>query len=135
VFYAKNIVGGANTLTAGFSGINNHPWLAVFEYSGLNTAAPLDQTAHAQGGGSTVDTGATATTSSANALVFAATGLPASYSGIVTGASGYTLLQQNTSSSPAATESLTVNSIGAFHGLFNLNAATNWSAVAAVFKP
>jgi hypothetical protein len=135
LFYAKNIVGGRNTVTATFSGINNHPWLAVFEYSGLNTTAPLDQTAHGQGSGSIADSGATAITSSANALVFAATGLPASYTGVVTPASGYTLQQQSTSSSRAATESMTVNSTGTFHGVFNLNAAANWTAVTAVFKP
>jgi subtilisin family serine protease len=135
LFYAKNIVGGPNTVTATFSGINNHPWLAVFEYKGLNITAPLDQTAHAQGSGSTVDSGATSITSSANALVFSATGLPASYTGVVIPASGYTFQQQNTASSRAATESMTVNSTGAFHGVFNLNAAANWTAVTAVFKP
>ena len=135
LFYARNIVAGANTVTAAFSGTNNHPWLAVFEYTGLNTTAPLDQIAHAQGSGSTADSGATGTTSSANALVFAAAGLPATYSGIVTAASGYTLQQQNMSASRSATESMNVNSIGSFRGTFNLNAPTNWSAVTAIFKP
>src|SRR5205823_752558 len=43
VFYAKNIAGGANTVNAAFSSTNNHPWLAIFEFSGLSTTNPLDQ--------------------------------------------------------------------------------------------
>src|SRR5206468_2400249 len=49
IFYAANIRGGANTVRATFSGTNNHPWLAVYEYSGLVTTNPLDQVTHAQG--------------------------------------------------------------------------------------
>ncbi len=81
LFYAKNVAGGANTVTATFSASNSHPWLAVYEYRGLSTTSPLDRTAHAQGSGSTPTSGATATTVNANELVFAAVGLPASYKG------------------------------------------------------
>src|SRR2546421_4319686 len=76
VFYAKNVAGGANTVTATFSSTNNHPWLAIFEYSGLSSTNPLDQTAHAQGNSSSADSGPI-TTSTANELLFVATGLPA----------------------------------------------------------
>src|SRR4051812_39312570 len=41
IYYAKNIAGGSNTVTATFSAANNHPWLAIYEYSGLSTTAPL----------------------------------------------------------------------------------------------
>src|SRR5262249_253097 len=49
IFYAKNIRGGTNTVTANFSSTNNHPWIAIYEYSGLSASNPLDQVAHAQG--------------------------------------------------------------------------------------
>src|SRR5581483_1647463 len=67
IFYAANVAGGANTVTASFSGTNNHPWLAVYEYSGVSA---LDQTAAAQGASAFASTGATANTSSANELLF-----------------------------------------------------------------
>src|SRR5690348_14804408 len=46
IFYAANVTGGANTITASFSGTNNHPWLAIYEFSGVTG---LEQTAAAQG--------------------------------------------------------------------------------------
>src|SRR5205085_12135505 len=63
VFYAKNIAGGPNTVTATFSSTNNHPWLAIFEYAGLSKTNPLDQTAHAQGASASPDSGSIKTTS------------------------------------------------------------------------
>ena len=133
VFYAKNVAGGANTVTATFSGNNNRPWLAVYEYSGLSATSPLDRTAHAQGSGSAPTSGATPTTVSANELVFAAVGLPASYKGTVAAGSGYALLQQDTGSSRAANEAAVVTSTGSYAGTFGLSAGTNWTAVVATF--
>jgi len=132
-FYAKNVVGQANTVTATFSATNNHPWLAIYEYRGLSATSPLDQTAHAQGSSSTPSSGATATTASANELVFAATGLPASYTGTATAGSGYTLQRQDAGTSRAATEAAAVTSPGAYVGKFSLSSSANWSAVVATF--
>src|SRR5690242_14341873 len=44
IFYATNVLAGVNTVTATFSEINNHPWLAIFEYSGVAVDNPLDVT-------------------------------------------------------------------------------------------
>jgi hypothetical protein len=134
LFYARNIAAGANTITAAFSSTNNHPYLAIYEYSGLSTTNPLDQTAHAQGSSALADTGGTASTNSASELIFAATGLPASYSGVVTAGSGYALQQQDTSSERGATESAIATTTGSIHGIFNLNPGTSWSAVVATFR-
>jgi hypothetical protein len=133
IFYAKNVAGSANTVTAHFSAANNHPWIAVYEYSGLNTTAPLDTTAHAQGSGSTASTGATPSTTSSNELVFAATGLPASYTGSVSAGTGYALTQQDTGASRAANEAASTSSTGSVTGTFSLGSATNWTAVVATF--
>jgi len=135
LFYAKTVAGFANTVTASFSSTNNHPWLGIFEYNGLNTTNPLDQTAHAQGSGASADTGATAVTASSNELVFAAAGLPAAYAGVVTAGSGYMLQQQDAGSSRSATESMTTAATGSFDGVFSLSPSTNWSAVVATFRP
>jgi len=134
IFYAKNIKAGANTVTATFSATNNHPWLAIYEYSGLSTTNPLDQTAHAQGSSASANSGASAITSSANELVFAAAGFPNSYGGTATAGGGYTLQQQDTGASRAATETSIVTSTGTYSGTFTLSTNTNWSAVLATFQ-
>jgi hypothetical protein len=135
IFYAKNIVGGANTVKAAFSATNNHPWLAIYEYSGLSKTTPLDQTAHAQGSSAAANSGTTAMTVSANELLFAGTGLPASYTGTATAGSGYTMLQRSTSTSPADNEGEGVTSTGAYAAAFSVSPSTNWTAVLATFKP
>jgi hypothetical protein len=134
LFYAKNIAGASNTVSAQFSSTNNHPFLAIYEYSGLSTTNPLDQTAHAEGSGSVANSGMTATTSNANELVFAASGLPASYTGTATAGTGYAMLQQDTGTSRAANETAIVSSTASFAAIFGLNPGTNWTAIVATFN-
>src|SRR5579885_3130970 len=121
IFYAKNIAGGANTVTATFSGVNNHPWMAIYEYTGLSTTNPLDQTAHSQGSDSSPFTG-TITTTAANELEFSATGLPATaFSGTVAAGAGYALEQQDVATSRAANEDAVTAGAGQYGGRFNLS--------------
>jgi len=133
LFYAANVAPGPNTVTATFSSVNNRPWLAIYEYQGVRATDPLDQTARAQGSGATPSSGPTASTASANELVFAATGLPASYAGTVSAGPGWVLQRQETGGSRAATESGTTAAPGSYTATFALSAQTNWSAVAATF--
>jgi hypothetical protein len=135
IFYAKSIRGGANTVSATFSATNNHPWLAVYEYSGLSANNPLDRTASAQGTSASVSTGATATTTNANELVFVGTGAPATaYSGTFTAGNGFTMLQKDINTSKAANETKTVSSTGSYTGTFGLTSSTNWSAALATLR-
>src|SRR5262249_54721233 len=133
IFYAKNVAGGQNTVRATFSATNNHPWLAIYEYSGLSTTDPLDQTAHAQGSDNSPFTG-TVNTASASELELAGTGLPASYAGSVSAGPGYSLSQQDAGTSRAATETGVLSSTGQYAGRFNLSSAANWSAAVATFR-
>jgi hypothetical protein len=135
LFYATNIKGGANTVKATFSSANNHPFLAIYEYSGLSTNSPLDKTAAAQGSSSTPSSGSTAATASADELVFAGLGLPTSSSATVNPGAGYTLEQQDAvaNNSRAATEDLLAAASSNYAGNFTLNASANWSAVVATF--
>lgn len=72
IFYAKNIAGGSNTVTATFtSAIRSFGLLYVHEYSGLDRANPLDATRSAAGAGGSLDSGAI-TTSNASDLLFSA---------------------------------------------------------------
>jgi subtilisin family serine protease len=136
IFYAKNILGGANTVTANFSSTNNHPWLAIFEYSGLSTTSPLDRTSSAQGSGTAVSTGTTAQTRASGELLFSGLGVPSSSTVTITAGSGYVLEQSDPTSpgSRAATEQGFVSSIGAFSATYSLSGSANWSAVLATFS-
>ena len=71
IYYAKNIVGGSNTVTVTFSKAAAIVDLRALEYSGLDTGNPLDATAGASGTGTSGNSGA-ATTSSANELIVGA---------------------------------------------------------------
>ena len=135
LFYAKKILGAANTVKATFSSANVHPWLAIYEYQGLNTSNPLDQTASAQGNSAAPNSGATPTTTSANELVFGAMAVPATYPGTQTVGSGFTLLQQDISTSHASNESQLANSTGSYAATFVLSKGTYWAAIVATFKP
>jgi hypothetical protein len=74
IYYAKNILVGSNTVTVTFSQAAVFPDVRILEYKGLNTTAPLDVTAGASGtsgSNATVSSGS-ATTTSANELIFGA---------------------------------------------------------------
>ena len=134
VFYAKNIKGGLNRVTAKFSATNNHPWLAIYEYSGLSATTPLDYVAAAQGAGLAVRVG-NPPARLPNALIFSGAGFPASFSGTVTMEKGYSSTQQNIGAARAANEAAIVSSPGSYTGNFALNTGTDWTAVLAVFRP
>jgi hypothetical protein len=71
IYYAKNIAGGSNTVTVKFNQSAAYPDVRILEYSGLNTTSPLDVTAAAAGNGTSASSGS-ATTTSANELIFGA---------------------------------------------------------------
>jgi hypothetical protein len=71
IYYAKNISGGTNTVTVKFNATANSSELRVFEYAGLDTASPFDQSAAAAGSSVTADSGP-ATTTAPNELIFGA---------------------------------------------------------------
>src|SRR5258708_40149447 len=62
IYYAENIVGGANTVTVSESISNNTLRFAILEYSGLAASNSLDATIAAQGTGTTLSSGTAATT-------------------------------------------------------------------------
>ena len=72
MFYATNIAGGTNTLTATFQGaITSFGRLYIHEYSGLDRTAPLDVSRVATGTARAMDSGP-ATTTNANDVIFGA---------------------------------------------------------------
>jgi chitodextrinase len=72
IFYAKNIKGGADTLTGSFaSRIRSFGTVYVHEYSGLDPTAPLDMKAAATGASGSLNSGSAATANAVE-LLFAA---------------------------------------------------------------
>jgi hypothetical protein len=74
IYYARNIAAaaaGANTVTVRFSTAANYADVRILEYSGLDLTNPVDVTAGAAGTGTAADSG-TATTTTANDLIFGA---------------------------------------------------------------
>jgi hypothetical protein len=71
IYYAKNIAGGSNTITVKFNQTASYPNVNVLEYSGLDTANPLDVSSSAIGSGTTANSGSAMTTS-ANELIVGA---------------------------------------------------------------
>jgi len=130
IFYVSSSRAGANTVTAAFAGSNNHPWMAIFEYSGVHT---LDQVGQEQGGDASPSC-ATGTTTAARELVVAGLGMLNSSDVVVLPGEGYLLGLQDSGSSRAATETLVSSAAGSFSGAFTLGEAVNWSCVSATFK-
>ena len=71
IYYARNIRSGSNTITVGFNQAAVSPDVRVLEYSGVDTAAPLDAAIGASGNSSIANSG-TAALSNANDLIIGA---------------------------------------------------------------
>ena len=71
IYYAKNIASGSNTVTVKFNQAAAYPDVRIVEYSGLDPTSPLDVTAAGTGNGTSASSGS-ATTTSANELIFGA---------------------------------------------------------------
>jgi hypothetical protein len=129
IYYAKNIAAGSNTVTVKFNQAAAYPDVRIAEYSGLDPTSPLDVTAAGTGNGTSASSGS-ATTTSANELIFG--------SGTTTGTtftaagSGFTTRVVNIYGNMA--EDKTVSSTGS-----NAATATNsggyWVLQMATFKP
>ena len=70
IFYARNIAGGANTVTATFAtAISTRAVVSLFEYSGLDPVAPLAAAVATSGSSLVMDSGLL-TTTNGNTLLF-----------------------------------------------------------------
>lgn len=83
LYYAENIAGGANTVTASVTGSPaGYAGFVIAEYSGIVTSGALDKTKTAIGSGISLSTGSTATTSFSDELLVG-------YFGMSEGGSGF----------------------------------------------
>jgi hypothetical protein len=127
IYYAKNIIGGSNTVTVTFNQAAAYPDLRILEYSGLDPTSPLDVTAAATGTGTTASSGS-ATTTSANELIFGAGDSPQHFTAA---GSGFTKIGINIYGNIA--ESKVVSSNGS-NAATATNTAGPWVMQMATFK-
>lgn len=129
IYYAKNINAGSNTVTVTFSKAAAAVDLRVLEYSGLDTANPLDVTAGAAGTGATGNSGS-ATTNSANELIIGA-GMTA---GAFTKAgTGFTLRMITSPDADIAEDQITT-ATGSYSATAPTSTSTPWVMQMAAFQ-
>ena len=129
IYYAKSIAGGSNTVTVAFTQAAVYPDVRILEYSGLDTANPLDVNAGTSGNSATASSG-TATTTFANDLIFGANTVA---TGNKSAASGFTARIITTPDSDLAEDEV-VATAGSYSATAPLTAAGPWVMQMAAFK-
>ena len=128
VYYANNIAAGPTTVTVTLSTTATLR-VAIHEYSGLNTVAPLDQTTSAQGNG-TAPTSGSVTTTAASELLF---GMGSSANAQSwTAGTGYALRQAPAGKLETADQ--IVAATGSVSASASLGASDDWTAIIVTFK-
>jgi glucose/arabinose dehydrogenase len=115
VFYAKNVLGGSNTVTATFgTAITSFGTMYIHEYSRLDKVNPVDVTASAIGSTAAMSSG-NVTTTNANDLLFAP---GASINNVNQGGTGYTT---RSTAFGNRTQDRTVTTTGSYAGTARQN--------------
>ena len=127
VYYARNIVGGSNRVTVSFNQAASYPDVRILEYSGVDTASPLDVTATGTGTGTTANSGF-ATTTSPTELIFATATTGSTFTGPGT---GFTKREIDAYGNIA--EDKSVSSTGTYNATATTNYG-NWIMQMATFK-
>jgi hypothetical protein len=131
IFYARNITGGATTITARFATTTGSRFIAVSEYSGIDRVTPLVSTAGGRAGSGTTGT-VTVAPSAAGQLIFAAnvngaagvTGLTGNAPLLLDSGSGGNLVDAHDTATGTASQALT----------FRFTQSGAWAVAAAVFR-
>jgi hypothetical protein len=126
IYYAKNILGGNNTVTVTFTQPATYPDIRILEYKGVST---LDVTAGASGTGSTSSSGS-ATTTAANELIFGANTVSTDTRGP---GSGFTSRIITPIDSDIAEDKI-VTTTGTYSATAPLGKTGNWVMQMATFK-
>ncbi len=127
LFYAKNILAGANTVTVKYAtAVNQWGLLYIHEYSGLDLLNPLDVTAAGAGTGTAMSTTA-ATTTGPNDLIFAGGASTATVTAPGTGFTARSRVDDN------LTEDRIVGSAGSYSATATQNSSA-WVLQLAAFK-
>jgi len=118
VFYATNITGGTNTITARYqTSVSSFGVVYANEYRGVNTANPVDVIKSATGASATLSSGSF-TTTSPNDMIYCAC---VSDNTVTAGSSGFTIRS-------TAYGNLTEDRVGTTAGAYTVTASHNGSA-------
>jgi len=126
IYYAKNILGGSNTVTVTFSQPAAYPDIRILEYRGVAT---LDVTAGASGNSSTANSGS-ATTTAANELIVGANTVFTSTTGPGVGFTSRII----TTPDGDIAEDRVVTTLGSYSATAQLSAAGPWVMQMVTFK-
>src|SRR5579872_5996582 len=135
IFYAKNIIGGTDTVTFSVSSSGSALSIAAAEFSGLDSNAPLDTTKGAIGGSNSPSTGSFTPTASGDLLIGAGT-----HDAVVTttAGTGFTMIADATEGAsgqqPLAMEYQILSGSAATSTSFKLSSSTSWAQNGALFK-
>jgi hypothetical protein len=128
IYYAKNIAGGSNTVTAVFNQAAAYPDVRVLEYSGLDTTSPLDVTSNAFGTSATANSGS-ATTTSPTELIFGAGNTANAF-----GAAGSGFTSRIITQDGDIAEDKQVNSTGSYSATGAIGSSAAWVMQMATFR-
>jgi hypothetical protein len=127
-YYAKNIVGGADTVTVKLNASADIADIFVSEYSGADTSSPLDAATGA-GGSGTVGNSGPVTTASANDLIY---GLCADGGGTPSAGTGFTL---RALTDKLLDEDALAAAAGSYAVTVSLGGDYDWTCQMAAFRP
>src|SRR5215472_12313410 len=126
LWYATNIKGGTDTITANFAASTGFSLIYIHEYAGLASSA-LDQVSTQTGTGTAVTSGAK-TTTQANELVFGYASVGNRVSG---GGTGFTVRQ---TAGGNMSEDMIVSTTGTYAATFTQNISSKWTGFLVTFK-
>ena len=129
IYYATNILSGANTVTVMFDQPAKYVDLRVTEYSGLSQDHPFDAGASASGTGALADSGPV-TTGQTNELLFAAGMVGTSFTGPGTGWVQEVITQPNAD----IVEDMVAASAGTYSATAPLASSGGWLMQVAAFR-
>jgi hypothetical protein len=130
IYYAKNVLGGSNTVTVRFNRAATFADIRVLEYAGLDPVAPFDSAAAASGFGGQADTGVLTTHAAGDLLVAGDT----VWTGSPNAGTGYTT-RMITNPDADIVEDRVAAAAGSYNATAPVVGPNNWVIQVAAFKP
>ena len=137
ICYAANVKGGANTVTATFSGAPGYRRLLIQEYRGIAPVNPVDVVAQNVADGTTASNAITSTsavTTSSGDLIFGAVMDDSGVVGSITAGTGFTQ-RQSVNNQDMATEDFVQAVSGSVAAIQTFGSADRYLAQMVAFKP
>ncbi len=136
IFYAKNVIGGTDTVTLSNGVSGTQLSVTISEFSGVDRVSPLDSVVGVSGSGTTPSSGNLTPTVTGDLVIGTGTH---DVSNIVTSpGSGFTMLaiatEEGTSHQPLATEYRVINNTSPLPANFSLSSGGPWAQIGALFK-